>query len=420
MIIPAVVYKVLWYTDSEYKKHKRPVTDSNIMTVLLDNGKIATLSHFSGNKNYGSLHDFVVNKQTSSIKKNKVKEIASSILLNSPEEIQPLFKSLESHYRQSEPNLSTNQLRKKVAESIAFKLLANRYGMHSKSVLRSAYSFDKDRYNATAKTISLGYTDGKFGYVSSGIYYHSISNYQIPVELIYNKQYDFYSLQTSNMISFNHIDILLPHIKRTILTLLSKGKKPHLPYFKGINNFNVEKMNEIYSVQKNAGNVILDTSYYDNFIYYLDSLHNDIKADKMLLLNFKITIPLKINKEEHLKSLSTVAQNAGKSPIQVFRNAIINLNFSKESDATKEQLKKFMMDGFVKHLLSGTYNPKILMVYNIFGIQPFEEPETWGFMFNSLDYSKATLSFDDSIALYNRLVDYGNANNLLSKLYNKI
>ena len=406
MIIPAIVYKVIGFIDKNGIVHKKPIKDSNEMKVQLDNGVIATIYHHSGNKHYNSLSDYLENKANLSIKKDQLKEVSSDILIDRPDSLEPLFEKTVNAFKQHYPNLPNKEINKMAANKIAEKILYNRQLIQSGSIIRSAFSFKEDESisKASVKSIYLKYVEGKMTYDTSGIYAHALLPNHIPIELSIARdsqgnERDFYNITTSNLIKADHIFMLLDHMIRTIQKSIEKQTKVYLPYFFNVSRMPqfIQRMNDIQSINnKLEKDMVLNNEMKEEYINYVYMLKTEFQNNKKYFKYFKMSLPLSVEKEKHKKGLTTLSQNGGKSPVQQFRNAVVNINFSRESDYIKNEAKAFILNNFMKPMINGQYFPKLLMTYNIAGNAIIGEGTSWGFMHQNIDYSKATLSFNDS------------------------
>lgn len=407
MIIPSVIYKILSFIDENGNEYKKPTKNANKTKVQLDNGKISIISHYSGNKNFNSLDKFLRNKAELSTKKDKIKELASDILIERPEPLMKYFDYFLKKTKEINPNFSNSQIQKEAAYALSTQILFNRQLFQSASVVRSAIAFKEDISNASVKSIYTKFKDGKMVYNTSGIYSQATLSNQIPIELEIVKNRDgqeqnFYRINTSKLIKADQIYTFLEHTKRTIVNSMSRQTKTYLPYFYNEQNMplGTSRLNEIKKIAQGLPKEqMLDISLQEEYLHVLNTVLFELKANRKYLFYFKATLPLVIEKEKHLDGLKSLSQSGGKSPIQQFRIAAVNLNFSRETTEIKETLKKYILDKYLKPLVSGYYNPKMILVYNIAGNRIIGDGESWGFMHQNIDYSKITFGIDDSISI---------------------
>lgn len=414
MIIPSVVYKILSFIDKNGNEHKKPQPDANKTKVQLDNGQISFIYHYSGNKNFNSLNDYLRNKAFLGIKKNKAKELMNEILIERPEKLMPYLDSIIKAIRQSNPNIQNSQIQKQAAERLANQILLNKSLMQSASIVRSAIAFKENLSETSVKSIYTKFKDGKLIYDTSGVYAQALLPNHIPIELniVRNREgqeQNFYKLDTSNIIKAEQIFMLLEHTLRTISKSINECSRAYLPYFynEGQMPFGVVRLNEIKKIAQSVPNEqVLDINLQQEYFNILSQVLTELKQNNRYFLKFKISLPLVIEKEKHMEGLKSLSQSGGKSPIQQFRNAAVNTNFSQETKEVKEQLKKYILDVYMKPLVSGIYNPKMILTYNIAGNPIIGEGTSWGFMHQNIDYSKITFGIDDSIHIIKDVENY--------------
>lgn len=410
MILPAVVMKVIGFVDKSGVVHKKPIQESNDMKVQLDNGKVVVISHYSSNKQMNSLADYLDNKATQGIKSNKVKELTGDLLVEGTPATDSLMQKEMGRIMQNEAGITENAARKKAAMNVATKILKNRQLVQSSAVIRSALAFTEDYQKVNVKSIYTKWKDGVQVYDTSGIYSQAMLPNHIPVELeaIVDREgvfKNFFKLTTSSLIRGVQCMNLLKHCERTILHNINKGQSGqmgpfYIPYFFHQNNIGPEavRLNEIYKINSALDReTILQLPLAREALDLMQKLTERFKADESLYKYFKVQLPLLMDVEKYASGLKYVnPEGGGKSPFQMFRNAIVNMNFSKEEAGTKELLKKFILNEFLSKMSQGLYRPKLLLTYTLAGNPVIGDGISWGFMQDNIDYGKMTLGIDDA------------------------
>lgn len=421
MILPAVVYKVIGFVDENGKMHNKPVQGVNQVLTQLDNGRIVTVKHYSGNKNFNSLYDYLHNKADLGVKADKKRALIGDILLDDSGLTDKMMEKAVASLQAQNTTLSGKALRKEAASIVAGKILKNRQLVQSSAIVRSAIAFTNDFENVNVKSIYTKFKDGKLAYDTSGIYSQAMLPTHIPVEIeaIVGKDGVFrnlFKMTTSSLIRGTQCLQILEHCARTIQrSIPAQGAQTsvptYLPYIMNQNNFPpmAKRMNDISKINSNLPNgTFLDSNLIVEFYNLLLEFTSFLKANPTYYKFFKIQIPLLMDTAKYKDGMKYINPNGGKSPLQMFRNALVNMNFSKESPTTKELLKKYILTEFLSKMPLGLYAPKLLLTYNIAGNEIIGEGTSWGFMYQNIDFSKMTLGIDDARFILESTTQYLN------------
>lgn len=419
MILPSAVVKIIGFVDESGVVHKKPISGSNNVKTQLDNGRVVIIGHYSGNKNFNSLHDYLHNKADLGVKADKVRSLVGDILLDDSGLTDSMLDKATASLQQQNTNLSGKALQKEAAGIVAGKILKNRQLVQSSAVVRSAIAFSDDYQNVNVKSIYTKFKDGKLTYDTSGIYSQAMLPTHIPVEIeaIVGNDGVFcnlFKMTTSSLIRGAQCNSILEHCFRTIQHSIPQNNMPlnspvYLPYIMNQQNFPpmAKRMNDISKINsKLPKDTFLDINLVLEFQNLLSEFIQLFKQNASYYKFFKIQIPLLMDTSKYVDGMKYINPNGGKSPIQMFRNAAVNMNFSKESTATKDMLKQYILDEFLSKMATGLYRPKLLLTYNIAGNEILGEGISWGFMYQNIDFSKITLGIDDSMFIIESTSQY--------------
>jgi len=388
MLYPALVMKVVSFLDKEGKSHNKPIKDSNLVKVQLDTGEVKVIEYVSNNKDMNSLYDYLYDKALKAVKKDKVKSGMTDLMFSSDPKVIEAIAKEELNY----PN--DPKAKNKAVESLVKKSILNKSLIKAGSIIRSAFA---DSYNNNIPKIKAIYVTqdmntGKYKYSGTGIYFHAATYNQIPIELINirNKEgqaIGYTKLVTSNLINKEQINYLIDHSIRTL------RQKSFIP---GFNSYGVKDQHlksiymELESIRKNKDNVDINRA-----ILLLEQLKEYLNNNPAAFKEFKMELPILLPLEDFSKGLLTVSEDSGKSPFQMFKEAFINLNYSKENPDIKKALKDFVLKSFIMRVINGSLDMRLLTTYNIPKGDLFGNSDSWGYMHNNIDYSKVTISKKD-------------------------
>jgi len=393
MIYPALVMKCIGYINSQNRISEMPVKDSNLMRVLLDNGEIKDIDFKSNDTEFNSLHDYMYNKSNLSLKSDKIKSAMSDLMFSSNENVINQINKEEEKFKDK------SNSRKMAIESLAKKILINKNLIKSASIFRSALAISKDYCNSK----SIYVTTDNFGvkqYSNSGIYSHAVLLNQIPIELqnirkLNGDNIGYMKIITSTLINSDQINYLLDHIIRTL------KEKSFLPQFIIFDQMSPKFKGyaiEFNSIKKDKNN--LTEERIERAIIILREIKKLLTFNHGEYKFFKIELPILLPAEDFKNAISTVQENKGKSPIQIFREALINTNFSKENPEVKKELKSHILNNYFKPMIAGVIDMKLLAVYNIVAPNIVGESDSWGFMHNNIDFSKLSLGKESIDMIY--------------------
>jgi len=393
MIYPALVMKCIGYIDNQNKISEKPLKNSNLMRVLLDNGEIKNIEFKSNDSELNSLHDYMYNKSNLSLKSDKIKSAMSDLMFSSNENVINQINKEEENFK-DQPNS-----KKLAIESLVKKMFINKNLIKSASIFRSAVAISKNDCNSKSIYVITD-NSGIKQYSNSGIYSHAILLNQIPIELqnIRKKTGEhigYMKITTSTLINSEQINYLLDH---TIRTLKEKSFLPQFIIFNKMSNKFKQYAIEFNNIKKDKNN--LTSERINRAIQILIEIKKLLNFYRGEYKFFKIELPILLPMEDFKNAISTVPDNKGKSPIQIFREALINVNFSKENPEVKKELKSHILNTYFKPMIEGRLDLKLLAVYNIVAPNIIGESTSWGFMHNNIDFSKLSLGKESIDMIY--------------------
>jgi len=407
MLYPALVMKLIQFKNKNNETSFVPAEGFNIIQAQLDTGEIIDIDIFSNDKEMNSLFQYLDNKGSQGVKENKAKSLALDLVFNPDNQYAERIKKIEDYLLSK----GTPQSKVKQEASMLFvkKLLKENSTIKSTSIFRMALAEGNGKYNS--RSIYVKNNDkGEKIYSTSGIYNHAQLENQIPIELSYiynseNQPIGFVKVVTSDLINSNQINFILNHVIRTIEKSINESSKAFMPTFvftSGISN----ELKNLYTQFNNISQLnrksetVLDINQYTLSINILKSMLNHFYQNRSDYKYFKMELPMLIKNEKFANGLKTVGEH-GKSPFQVLREALINLNFSKENPEVKKMLKDKLLNLFFMPIINAQYNPKMLSVYNIPAANLLGESDSWGFMVDNVDFSKLTLGKKEIENMYN-------------------
>jgi len=393
MIYPAVVMKVVGFINPEGGIEKKPLADSNLVRVVLDNGNLVDIDFLSNDNELSSLKDYLYNKALSNLKSDKIKSASSDLVFNADNIYSQMIEEEKAKLN------GDKKAMQKAIEIVAKKIMFNNALIQSASVFRAALACGNDNtQRCTSKSIYVKQdNEGKKQYSNSGIYAHASLENQIPIEISNirkntGEHIGYMRVVTSDLINSKQIDYLLDHIYRTL------EKSTFLPEFIFNNKMSpafIQTAREFNSIKQNKENPNIDRAKELIVI-----LKNNLSVNRRDYAGFKVALPFLIPFEDFKKSVMSENNEKGKSPVQIFRDGLINLNFSKENPNTKQMLKKHILEKYFMPMLSGNLDLKLLAVYNIVAPNILGESDSWGFMVNNIDFSKLTFGVNDIDQIY--------------------
>lgn len=409
MILPAIVVKVIGFIDQNGGMHKKPFIDSNIVRTQLDNGQIVNVKHYSGNKNFSSLKDYLENKAQLGIKADKKKSLVGDILLDDNPIIDTMMNKSIQTVSAHNPSLTGKALNKEAAGIVAEKILKNRQLVQSSGIIRHALAFKDDLVEPNVKSIYTKFKDGHLTYDTSGVYSHGMLPTHIPVEIeaIVGNDGIFrnlFKMTTSSLIRGTQCLQIAEHCSRTVKHCMPamgmvNTSPVYLPYIFNERNYPpfVKRMNDINKInQKLNKEQFLDALFIDEYYNLSLKFVKLLKDTPAYYRYFKLQIPLLMDTTKYENGMKFINPNGSKSPMQMFRKAAINMNFNKESDQTKSMLQNYILKEFILKMPTGAYRPKLLLTYNLAGNEILGEGTSWGFMHQNIDFSKMTFGINDA------------------------
>lgn len=406
MIYPAVVMKVIGFKKKDGSLSRFPVYGVNKILVQLDNGKKIEVDMFSNDKDMNSLFDYLDNKALQGVKENKVKSLALDLVFNPDNEYADLIKTVEDRLVSEGTPLS--KAKQEAAIEVVSDIMKEKSLLQSASIFRAALASGNNGYNS--KSIYVKTNDsGEKVYSTTGIYSQAQLVNQIPIEISYifdseQVAVGFMKVKTSSLINGKQINYLLDHSIRTITESLNRNKKPFMPLFL-VQNSGSEfsklalLFNKINQANKKSKNM-LDLSQYNEAKELLEGIKSVLISNNSQYKEVQIELPFLIPNEKFVSSFKSIDEH-GKSPLQLMREALVNLNFSKENPQVKYNLKLQILNSYILPLLNAQYSPKLITVYNIPAPNLLGESTSWGFMVDNVDFSKLTMGINDIDTIFN-------------------
>ena len=406
MLYPALVMKLISFKNNEGQRSTFPAEGFNKIEVQLDNGDIVNIDIFSNDKEMNSLFQYLDNKALQGVKNNKVKALALDLAFNPDNKYTPQLDIIEQ--RLISEGLTAAKAKQASALELVPQILKEKSTLQSTSIFRIALAAGYKGFNSRSIYVKTTEAGDKV-YSTSGFYNHAQLENHIPIELsyIYNAEQQpvgYVKVKTSNLINANQISVLLSHAGRTIKESLDRNKKPFIPFFV------VSSIGSLFStlalefnaiqVENRKSEAFLDIAKYERAKELLIAIESELRANPIAYKEVQIELPLLLTNEKLVSGLNTVGEH-GKSPFQLFRNALINLNFSKENPQTKNMLKEQILNSFFSPIMQAQYNPRMLTVYNIPAPNLLGEGESWGYMVDNVDFSKLTLGKEDVDRIFN-------------------
>ena len=396
MIYPAVVMKIIGFVNEDNSISKQPIENSNKVRVLLDNGSKVDIDFLSNDSELKSLKDYLDNKTNQNLKSDKIKSASADIMFSDSDKFTDKINQIESE-------LGNIKNAKKIAiERVATEALKEKVSIGSASVFRSAIACNDNMSSCNSKSIYVSENEkGVKQYSNSGIYAHATLPNQIPIELSFIRKgsgefIGYLKLTTSSLINANQINYLLDHTIRTL------EKYSFVPNFV-INNKMSDTMRllclTINDIKRNKQNPNIPLA-----IETLNLIKANLEANRLDYASFIMELPMLLPIEDFKNGVFTVAADKGKSPIQIFRDALVNTNFSQENPDIKKNLKTQILRNYLEPMINGErYDLKLLCVYNIVAPNIFNESESYGFMKNNIDMSKLTFGVESIRKIHDEL-----------------
>jgi len=400
MIYPAIVSKIICFLNDHGEQSLTPKDGFNKMKIQLDNMSVVVVDILSNDSEMNSLNDYLNSKTIKTVKSDKIKSAVADLMFYEGTKYENIIEQKLSVYGNDRNG------KKRALEEVAYKIIKDKNSIKSTSIIRMALA-EKCNNNGciyNSKSIYVKSDDnGIKQYSSTGIYFHAISLNKIPVELKFIQKQTgefvgYMKLVTSDLINSSQILYLLGHLKRTV------EKKGIIPQF--IIN---EKMSYEFKQLASEINTIKKNKENPNILRVIDLIaliKNQLSLNKKDFAGFKVELPFLIENVFFKSAIFNVEENKGKSPVQMFRDALINLNFSKENPEKKKILKKYILNTFLMPLANSQRSDmKLLAVYNIPSPNIFNESETWGFMPNNIDFSTLSFGIDTIKMIYNAVLN---------------
>lgn len=371
MIYPAVIIKVI-------------SINGNVIKAQLDDKRVISIDILSKDKELKSLQDYLSNKARLATKKDTILKLVSELVFTEDEAFLKRIKEKES----------TGMDKKTAITALVEEILFQKNLVKPGSMIRIALAESNNGYNS--KSIYVTEKDGVKSYGNSGIYNQAVLSNHIPIEMsyIYNREEEpigYIKISTSNLINGSQIDFLLKHVFRTLKK--ETNKKPFLPSFsisKAETPFEIAaaEFNKLQIKNRKEG---LDSEELSRCEVLLSEIMISVKKEYG---SFKMELPLVLENKAFIKMIKENEKN--KSPLQTLRNAIVDLNFSKENPDVKKKLKEGVLNAFMVPLMNAQYNPKLLTVYNIPAADLSDKSDSYGFMINNIDFAKLTLGISET------------------------
>jgi len=395
MIYPALVAKSFGFIQQSGNSPTKSAGDSSVMRVQFDNGEIADVSFLPTDKDLSSLGDYINVKATRAVKENKVKTLMSELMFSS-DPLHAEYISKEEQQFQGKPN--AKQL---AVESLARKVIFQKNLIRPASIIRCAFAQDKSGgYNSKSIYVEEDSNTGEKQYSNAGIYSHALLDNQIPIEIKHirkgNRDHVGYlSIQTSLLISKGQVFAIIDHLIRTL------EKKMFFPTIQPTQDLTqeVRALSSVLSSAKEQKNS-------QEAISILQNLKNLLNLDKRHFKGLSLSLPFLITLEDFKTRISQVEENKGKSPVQAFRDALVNLNFSKENPDAKKDIKRFLLTNFLLPMIKGGIDLGLQAVYNLPPATIDKKSSSWGFMVNNVDFKKLTFSKDSQLQMFEACEKY--------------
>jgi hypothetical protein len=425
MIIPAAVIKIIGFkekqSDTEIKKEATET--SNIILAQIDNGKLIHIKIFSNDKNFSnSLKDFLISKTNSVVKESEIKQTVYDLTFDSTEKYKKYINLYKEQIKNENPTINEKKLQQEAAKKLAQQLVFKKRQITQKSIIKLPIAIgisNKGGEYYNSRSIQVTTTDkGEKIFGRGGIYYFAQTMNNIPIEItpIRNKEGNFvgfFKITTAKLINSNQINFLIDHSIRTINELIKNNKKPFLIQFikndskttppnELLNLF--KKINQIEKQNRESANP-LNQDIYITYIETLNKIKELMINKKSLYRFFKVSLPLILTEDLMKKAIFEVDSEKGKSSIQKMAQAIVSLNFSKENPDIKKNILS-MINTYISKIPTGENSVKILTNINFQAPDIFGYAETWGFPSNNIDFSKFTLSYNDTYSLIKNSYSY--------------
>jgi len=425
MIIPAAVTKIIGFKEKyNQQTYFENITDnSNIVGIQLDNGKVIDINIFSNDKEYSnSLKDFLLSKTKSVVKDSEIKQVAYDLTFDENGIYTKYIENIKEQLKSQNPSINAKKLQQEASMILAQKLVFKKRQIKQKSIIKLPIAIGTSQEGKTfytSRSIQVTKNDkGEKVFGRGGIYYFAQSMNNIPIEItpIRNRENNFvgyFKVTTAKLINSEQIIFLLNHSIRTVNELLKNGKKPFLIQMIKSDS-NTMPPNELMSLFRNINNIEkqnrestnpLNNNIYENYISMLEQIKTIMTNNKALFRFFKASLPLVLTEEVMKKAIFEIDTEKGKSSIQKMSQAIVSLNFSKENPNIKQSVMS-MINNYITQIPVGETNAKILTNINFQAPDIFGNVDTWGFPVNNIDFSKFTLSYNDTYSLIQSSYSY--------------
>lgn len=427
MINPAVIVKILSFKDKSGKRFIEANSETGIMEVQLESGDIINVHVSSNIKEYNNrLAEFLNYKTNSIISSNEIKKASLDIVFNLDKIDTDLlnqyineFKTIGINNNGVYKKLNDNTAKNEAITRIATDMITQKRKIKSTSIVRIPIAIGDNGYYNSRFIILKKDQKSELNFVTNGLYSFAQTSNHIPIEISAIKNVNgefkgYFKILTAKTITANQIKFLIKHSIRTIGEMLSRNKKPFMLKIIKQSTSNIipmeygniaKEINIIEGLNRSLkDNSLLDQSKYDRYIYLLEELLYLMELNKSNYKFFRASLPLVVDEKYMQQSIDTSGvASKDLSPLQNLITSINLLNFNTENPNVKAKISSIVKNELT-NIYKGINNMKIYSVIHFIAPNIFDEIDTWGFPINNIDTNKFTLSYKDTLNLYD-LVD---------------